>query len=110
MLRVNAAIAVLFILTSACFGAIKNSPQIIPFGKTSQLIVDVNTGLFTLKYEGKVIVANVSAAFLSGHTRYQTADFKKRTIKIEDIKDKIGTGRLVSLISTTAGMPGMVQR
>ncbi|MES2378148.1 MAG: alpha-galactosidase [Bacteroidota bacterium] len=110
MLRVNAVIAFLFILTCESFGAVKENQRITPFGKTNQLIVDVNTGLFTVKYAGKIIVADASASFLSGDNKYQTIDFKKRTIKIESIKDKIGAGKVVSLISTASGLPIMVQR
>jgi alpha-galactosidase len=110
MLRVNVIIAFLFILTCESFGAIKNKPQVVSFGKTNQLMIDVNTGLFNVKYAGKVIIANASASFLSGKDKYQTGDFKKRVLKIENINDKIGAGKLVSLTSITTGMPVMVQR
>jgi alpha-galactosidase len=110
MLRVNIVIAFLLILVGESFGAIKDKPQIVPFGKTNQLTVDVSSGLFTVKYGNRVIVTNASASFLSGKDKYQTSDYKKRTLKIKNIKDKIGPGKLVSLTSMTAGLPRMVQR
>lgn len=109
MLRVNVLIF-FFILTFESFGAIKPKRQLFPFGKTNQLIIDANTGLFSVKYNGKNIIDNASASFLVKKNKYQTADFKNRTIKIGNIKDKVGSGKLVSLISITTGLPVMIQR
>ncbi|MGF7078380.1 alpha-galactosidase [Mucilaginibacter sp. UYCu711] len=110
MLRVNVVIAFFLILTCESFGAIKNQQYIVPFGKKNQLIIDVNTGLYTVKYSGKITVANASASFLVGNNKYQTADFKKRIVKIESIQDKMGAGKLVSLISTAVDLPVTIQR
>lgn len=110
MLRINILVVFLLILTFKSFGAIKTDQQLIPFGKANQLIIDVKTGLFSLKYSGKTIVANASASFLVGGDKYQTVDFKKRALKIENINDRIGTCKLVSLTSSSPDLPVMVQR
>jgi alpha-galactosidase len=110
MLKVDVVIAFLFIIIGESFGAIKDKPQIVSFGRYNQLMVDVNSGLVTVKYGEKVIITNAAASFLSGKDKYQTSDYKKRTVKIENIQDKIGVGKLVSLTSTATGLPVMIQR
>jgi alpha-galactosidase len=110
MFKNNIILALLIFAFSSAFSDGIKKQQIVPFGKTNQLIIDSNTGLFSVKYNGKIIVVNASASFLIGDNKYQTIDFKNRTIKIESIKDKIGTGEVVSLTSIATGLPAMVQR
>jgi alpha-galactosidase len=110
MLRVNIAFVFLLTLTCQSFGAIKNKQQVVPFGKNDQLIVNTNTGLFSLKHNGKLVVTNASAEFTTSDSKYQTKDYEKRSVKIEAIHDKIGRGKLLILTSLKAGAPVMIQR
>jgi alpha-galactosidase len=109
MLKVNIILVFLF-TTCYSFGITKNKQQVVPFGKNDQLIVDVNTGLFSVKYNSKVVVTNASAAFTASDSKYQTQDYQKRSIRVESIHDKIGAGKLLTLTSIKAGAPIMVQR
>ena len=110
MLRINIAIILLFSVIFRASGTVITKQQELPFGKSNQLIVDANTGLISIKYNGKFIISNASAAFTLGDTKYQSSDFKKHTIKTEVVHDKIGTGKVLILTSTKADAPIMIQR
>ncbi|MCC8425835.1 alpha-galactosidase [Mucilaginibacter sp. UR6-11] len=109
MLKKNIALLILLTVFFNAFSNNVNKPQIIPFGKKNQLIIDLATGTFSIKYSGKIIIANAYAAFTTGEDRYQTTDYGKRSIDIKHISDKIGAGSLVTLTSLKTGVPVMKQ-
>jgi alpha-galactosidase len=110
MLKIK--IAVVLVITAFChaFSVPVTKQQIVPFGKNNQLIVDANTGLYSIKYNSKSIISNTSAGFASGDHKFQTNDYSKRTIKVESIHDKLGAGKLLTIKSVKADAPVMVQR
>ncbi len=87
MFKNNIIVALLILTFCNVFANESKTQQIVPFGRTNQLIIDIHTGLVSVKYSGKIIVANASASFLVEGNKYQTSDFKKRTLKIENIKN-----------------------
>lgn len=106
MLRIKLVFA--FVLMSA-FCVAAGSQQIIPFGKNNQLIVDAHTGTISIKYNGKLILVNATAAFTNGNDKYQTQDYTKRTIALQAINDKLGPGKLLTITSTKPDAPIMKQ-
>lgn len=110
MLRIK--LAVVLMLTAFCtaFSAPIAKQQIVPFGKNNQLIINASTGLYTIKYNGRVVMNKISAAYASDDHKFQTSDYVKRSIKIEIIHDKVGTGKLLTIRSEKTDAPIMVQR
>lgn len=106
MLRLKFIFA--FVLVSA-FCLASGTQQVIPFGKNNQLILDAHTGTFSIKYNGKLILTNATAAFVNGDNKYQTADYTKRNITVQAINDRIGPGKLVTITSTKPDAPVMKQ-
>ncbi|HEY9535277.1 MAG TPA: alpha-galactosidase, partial [Mucilaginibacter sp.] len=83
--------------------------QIVPFGKNNQLIVDSRTGTFSIKYNGRLILVNATAAFTNGNDKYQTGDYGKRTVSVQSINNQLGRGKLLTITSTKPGAPVMKQ-
>ncbi|WP_214070711.1 alpha-galactosidase [Mucilaginibacter sp. dw_454] len=83
--------------------------QIVPFGKNNQLIVNANTGTFTVKYNGKLILVNAAAAYANGNDQYQTKDYVKHTVTIQPLRDLLGSGKLLIIRSTRQNAPVMKQ-
>jgi alpha-galactosidase len=110
MLRIK--IAIILVITSVCnvFSTPVAKQQIVPFGKNDQLIVDAGTGLYSIKYNGKLVINNTSAAFALGNDKFQTSDYARRAIKIVIIHDKIGSGKLLTITSIKDNAPVMIQR
>lgn len=106
MLRIKLLVVGL-VMSSYCVAA--GNQQIVPFGKNNQLIVDTHTGAFSVKYFGKLVLANATAAFVNKGESYKTADYSKRTIKIQAINDKLGAGKLLTITSIKANAPVMKQ-
>jgi alpha-galactosidase len=99
------------ILTSCyVFGTGNPAETIVSFGAKNQLVINKTTGLFSVKYNGKLIVTNASAAFASGIDIYQTNSYTNHAVKVMNINGKLGAGKLLMLTSTKAGLPVMVQR
>ena len=106
MLRIKIFIAGI-LMSAICMAA--GNQQIIPFGKNNQLIVNTHTGTFSIKYSGKLILVNATAAFVNGSNNYQTADFTKRSVAVQAINDKLGAGKLLTITSTKPDAPIMKQ-
>lgn len=106
MLRIKFFIASM-LMSAFCMAA--DSKQIIPFGKNNQLIVDTHTGTFSVKYNGKLILVNATAAFANGSDKYQTTDFTRRSVNVHAINDKVGAGKLLTITSTKYDAPVMKQ-
>ncbi|GAA4089540.1 alpha-galactosidase [Mucilaginibacter panaciglaebae] len=86
-----------------------SNQQIVPFGKNNQLIINSHTGTFSIKYNGKLILVNATAAYTNGNDKYQTGDYIKRTVSIQPINDKLGSGKLLTVTSSRPGVPVMKQ-
>ncbi|HWZ34756.1 MAG TPA: hypothetical protein VNW51_01280, partial [Mucilaginibacter sp.] len=106
MLRIKLLVACM-LMSAICMAA--GNQQMVPFGKNNQLIVDTHTGTFSVKYNGKLILMNATAAFVNGSDKYQTTDFTKRTVALQAINDKLGAGKLLTITSTKPDAPVMKQ-
>ncbi|MFD2871520.1 alpha-galactosidase [Mucilaginibacter ximonensis] len=106
MLRIKLLVTGLII---SSFALAAGRQQIVPFGENNQLIVDTHTGAFSIKYNGKLILKDATAAFVNNSDKYQSADYIKRTISVKAINDKLGAGKLLTLTSVKAGAPVMKQ-
>jgi alpha-galactosidase len=109
MLKINIALVTLLMAFGNVFGNAIAKPQNIPFGANNQLIIDSSTGNFSVKYSGKIIVDNASAAFTTSEGKFQTVDYEERSVTIKYINDKIGAGKLVTITSVKTGAPVMKQ-
>jgi alpha-galactosidase len=110
MLRKYIALFLFSILVCPAVGAAQSKIIVVKFGISNQLVVNTATGLFSVKYGAKVIVADAAAAYAVGNDKYGTNNYIQRTIQLENKKDKIGAGKLLTLTSTKKGIPVMVQR
>ncbi len=105
--------AVLFICLLAVGKISVSQPgqsTVVKFGANNQIVVNSLTGLYTVKYSSKAIITDATATYSVGTEKYNTADYVKRTVKLENLKDKIGSGQLLTLTSIKVGLPTMVQR
>lgn len=106
MLRIK---FLLVFLLGSVFCMAAGNQQIVPFGKNNQLIVDSRTGTFSIKYNGRLILVNATAAFTNGNDKYQTGDYGKRTVSVQSINNQLGRGKLLTFTSTKPGAPVMKQ-
>jgi alpha-galactosidase len=103
-------VTLFFFLLAFKLSAAPVTPVIVKFGGNNQLIVNKMTGLYSLKYGSKIVIADASAIYTAAGLKYKTSDYKARTITIENLSDKIGIGKILTLTSVKAGIPKMVQR
>jgi alpha-galactosidase len=109
MFKKNIALLILLTIFFNAFAAKINKQQSVTFGENNQLIIDGTTGTFSIKYNGRIVIANAHAAFTTNNGNYQTSNYEKRSVVIKHINDKIGAGKLVTITSVKAGAPVMKQ-
>src|SRR4051812_4624748 len=110
MLRKYLALFLFTTLVCPAFATVPPTVTIVKFGANNQLVVNTATGLFSVKYCAKMVVTDAVAAYAVGDDKYGTNSYIKRTIHLENDSDKLGMGKLLTLTSTKAGIPTMIQR
>ncbi|GAA4787132.1 alpha-galactosidase [Olivibacter ginsenosidimutans] len=84
--------------------------ETILFGKHNELIIDGQSGLFSIKHQQKIIIDHAYASFSTNQTLFTTGTYSSHQIKTEKINDRLlGKAIKVTLISTAAGKPTMRQ-
>lgn len=98
-------LVLLFFLLITQVKAQQTTNLTIPFGTENELILHQKSGSFSVKYSGKIIISNATAAFSANKKDYTSADYNGYKVQQRPIKDELGRGIEVKLTAEAPGKP-----